>query len=283
MANTDEQDNEILGAFTAPDPVTYTAEPDGTNVVLPNPDLQSGQNLKSLLDAYMEKLGKPEDIIKKSDDPFDRPSFNVKSTSEDTDGKALNEFMDIISKVESSSGTDLIQDRSRVFDDNSGPGTGYFQWEVHGNAQGDFDNTSGGAWTRIHRAYLNTDKNDPNNQWLGDLWNKSSSVPVKGKGRVGNVRMEDIMNLTKDQQYFIQGKNITSTDIGNKYLNIFKNATTNEAKLDAVAEYWLDDHWAGHGGDSTKRADKKKWFLNQAGYGVVNRVFNSIKSIGEGF
>lgn len=269
MANTDEQDNEIFGAFTAPDPVTYTAEPDGTNVVLPKPDLQSGQSLQSLLDAYMEKLGKPEDIIKKSDDPFDRPSFNVKTSPEESDRKVLNQFMDIMSIAESDSGKDLIQDYT-IFDDNMGKGTGYFQWETGLNQ---------GAGTRISSAHFNTKEKSPD--WLVDLVNKTSYV--SGGRRNFDVKQDDIMNLNKEQQYYIQGRYIMNNPEGQKFFNQFKNANDSDSKLDAVAEYWVDEHWGGHKGDLKTRADKKKWFLEQVGYGPTNRVFNAIKSIGEGF
>ena len=187
----------------------------------------------------------------------------------------MEDFLDLISTVESSSGTNLVQDTNRGVD--TGPGTGFFQWEVHGTNKGPFKDSSGAAWNIINRAYLHTEKADPNNTWLGVLWNQTSSVPVPGQGRVGNVKRSDIANLTKEQQYFIQSQSIKGDKNQLALFEKFVNATDETARLEIASEWWLDYHWKGAKKGSTEYKDKKDWFKNQ--FGTTNKVFNAIKGM----
>ena len=187
----------------------------------------------------------------------------------------MGDFLGYIAQVESSSGSNLIQDTNRG--EATGPGTGYIQWEVHGTDKADFTDSSGAAWNIINRAFLNSEASNPNNEWLSVLWNQVSSVPVEGQGRVGNVRRSDILNLTKEQQYFIQAQSIKGDKNQLALFEKFVNAKDETAKLEIVSEWWLDYHWKGAKKGSSEYNDKKDWFINQ--FGTTNKVFNAIKGI----
>ena len=187
----------------------------------------------------------------------------------------MEEFLNMIATVESGSGTNLIQDTIRG--DDTGPGTGHFQWEVHGDASGDFKDTSGAAWNIISRAHFQNTEKSPD--WLVDLVNKVSSVPVPGQGRVGNVKRSDVMNLTEEQQYFIQERSIRGSKEQLALFNKFSNAKSESDKVDIAAEWWLDYHWKGAKKGTTEYDDKKEDFKKN--FGNTNKIFNFIQQAGE--